>query len=196
MKNKLKCLCLGSLVGVSALALSNCAHEPITQANASNSSRRQIADDSRTALNHLYAHNRAARNLGQRASGILVFPKIVNGAFIVGAQGGNGALLNHDGSASAYYQSAGASYGLQAGVQTFGYAVFLMHPSGVRNLNEAAGWEVGSSPGFVFVDTGMVADLTTKNAEKGIYAFTFDQKGLMAKISLKGTKISQIHPGP
>jgi len=70
-----------------------------------------------------------------------------------------------------------------------------MHPSGVRNLNEAAGWEVGSSPGFVFVDTGMVADLTTKNAENGIYAFTFDQKGLMAKISLKGTKITQIHPG-
>jgi len=196
MKNKLKCLCLGSLVGVSALALSNCAHEPITQANASHSSRRQIADDSRTALDHLYAHNPAARDLGRRASGILVFPKIVSGAFIVGAQGGNGALFKQDGSVKAYYESAGASYGLQAGVKTFGYAVFLMHPSGVRNLNEAAGWEVGSSPGFVFVDTSMVADLTTKTAEKGIYAFTFDQKGLMANISLKGTKISRIYPGP
>ena len=65
----------------------------------------------------------------------------------------------------------------------------------VSNLNEAAGWEVGSSPSVVIVNTGMVADLTTKTVEKGTYAFTFDQKGLMAGISLKGTKITRIHPG-
>lgn len=196
MKSQLKHLYLGSLLGVSALAFCNCAHEPVTRANAAHSSRRQIASNSRAALHDLYAHNRAARKLGRNAAGVLVFPKITKGAFIVGAAGGNGALFSRDGTVSGYYQSAGASYGLEAGVQQFGYALILMNSREVRNLNEAAGWEVGSSPSVVVVNTGMVADLTTKTVERGTYAFTFDQKGLMAGISLKGTKVTRIHPGP
>lgn len=195
MKNHIKRLHVGFLLGVSVLALSNCAHEPVTQANAAHSSRSQIAGDSRAALNKLYNHNPAARKLGRNAAAVLVFPKITKGAFIIGAAGGNGTLFGRDGAVNGYYQSAGASYGFEAGVQQFGYALILMNSREVRNLNEAAGWEVGSSPSVVVVNTGMVADLTTKTAEKGTYAFTFDQRGLMAGVSLKGTKITRIHPG-
>lgn len=196
MKNYLKYACLGSIIGGSVLALSNCAHEPVTQANEAHSSSRRIAADSRAALDDLYAKNPAARKLGRNAAGILVFPKVAKGAFVFGAEGGNGALFNRSRAISGYYQTAGASYGLQAGFQQFGYALFLMSPREVGNLRDAAGWEVGSSPSLVVVNTGMVADLTTKTVEKGTYAFTYDQKGLMAGISLKGTKITRIHPGP
>jgi lipid-binding SYLF domain-containing protein len=196
MKSYIKSLSLGSLLGVVALALSNCAHEPVTQTNAANSSSRQIASESRAALNKLYANNPAARKLGREAAAVLVFPRITKGAFIVGAAGGNGALFDRSGAVTGYYQSAGASYGFEAGIQQFSYALILMNSKEVRKLNEAAGWEFGSSPSVVIVNTGMVADLTTKTAEEGTYAFTFDQKGLMAGISLKGTKITRIHPQP
>ena len=169
MKTQLTLILRLSMVAVSGVLLSNCAHEPVTQANASNASGAQIAADSRAALKSLYASNPSARRLGQKASGILVFPHIMKGGFVVGAEGGNGALLSSGGSVRGYYQTAGASWGLQAGVQKYGYALFLMSPSDVANLDRAAGWEVGSSPSLVVVDKGAGANLTTTTINKGVY---------------------------
>lgn len=196
MKRPLQLIGRISLLALSGALLSQCAHEPVTQANASNASRRQISADSRAALQDLYAKNAAARRLGRSASGILVFPHIMKGGFVVGAEGGNGALLGSDGSVRGYYQTAGASWGLQAGVQKFGYALFLMDSREVANLNQAAGWSVGSSPSLVVVDRGVSAELTTKTVDRGTYAFIFDQRGLMGGVGLKGSKITRINPGP
>jgi lipid-binding SYLF domain-containing protein len=195
MKTRLQLICVSSFAALGSLLLGSCAHEPVTQANAANASGREIASKSRTALNRLYAENPAARKLGKKAAGVLVFPEILKGGFVVGAEGGNGALLAGDGRVLRYYQTAGASYGLQAGVQKYGYALFLMHSSDVRNLDTAGGWEVGSSPSLVVVDKGVAGTLTTKTVEKGVYAFVFDQKGLMGGLGLKGSKITRIHPG-
>lgn len=191
----LKLLCLFSVAAFSGLLLSNCAHEPITRTNAANASGREIARESRAALNDLYAQNPTARKLGHRASAVLVFPKILKGGFVVGAEGGNGALFDSGGNVTGYYQTAGASYGLQAGVQKYGYALFLMNPREVRNLSAAGGWDVGGSPSVVVVDRGAATELSTQTLDKGTYAFFFDQKGLMAGLSLKGSKITRIHPG-
>jgi len=195
MKNKLHTIGRFAFLACSGALLSQCAHEPVTQANAANASAPKITSDARAALNDLYAKNPSARRLGSSASGVLVFPHIVKGGLIVGAEAGNGALFGRDGSTKGYYQSAGASYGLQAGLQKYGYALFLMNPKQVARLDQAAGWEVGSSPDVVLVDRGASATLTTKTAEKGTYAFVFDQRGLMAGVSLKGTKVTRIHPG-
>ncbi|WP_035611775.1 YSC84-related protein [Haloferula sp. BvORR071] len=196
MKTLLHLIGRFALLALSGALLSQCAHEPVTQANAANSSRKQISADSRAALRDLYASNPSARHLGKHASGILVFPHVMKGGFVVGAEGGNGALFGSDGGTRGYYQTAGASWGLQAGVQKFGYALFLMNKQEVANLDQAAGWSVGSSPSLVVVDKGVASELTTKNISKGTYAFIFDQKGLMGGLGLKGTKITRIHPGP
>jgi hypothetical protein len=124
MKTPLHLICRMSLLALSGALLSQCAHEPVTQANAANASASKISADSKAALQDLYAQNAAARRLGRSASGILVFPHIMKGGFVFGAEGGNGALLGGDGSVRGYYQTAAASYGLQAGVQKFGYALF------------------------------------------------------------------------
>jgi lipid-binding SYLF domain-containing protein len=196
MKTPLQLICRISLLTLSGVLLSQCAHEPVTQANAANASARQISADSRAALQDLYSKNAAARRLGRSASGILVFPHIMKGGFVFGAEGGNGALLGGDGSVRGYYQTAGASWGLQAGAQKFGYALFLMNPREVAKLNQAAGWSAGSSPDLVVVDRGLSAELTTRNIDRSAYAFVFDQRGLMGGISLKGSKITRINPGP
>jgi lipid-binding SYLF domain-containing protein len=196
MKTPLQLICRISLLTLSGVLLSQCAHEPVTQANAANASARQISADSRAALQDLYSKNAAARRLGRSASGILVFPHIMKGGFVFGAEGGNGALLAGDGSVRGYYQTAGASWGLQAGAQKFGYALFLMNPREVAKLNQAAGWSAGSSPDLVVVDRGLSAELTTRNIDRSAYAFVFDQRGLMGGISLKGSKITRINPGP
>ncbi len=186
-----------ALVIASAATLAlvpSCANDPITQTNGATSSASQISRDSRAALKSLYAQNSAARALGKKAKGVLVFPSVVKGGLIIGAQAGNGAMIRDTGEISGFYQTAAASYGLQAGVQEFGYAIFLMDDSAFRNINSSGGWEVGSSPSLVVVDKGMATSLTTTTMNKSTYAFFFNQRGLMGGLGLQGSKITRIHP--
>ena len=189
-------LALAIASAASLVFVSSCAHEPMTQTNAANASASRIARDSRVALHSLYAQNPGAKAIGKRARGVLVFPSIIKGGFVIGAQAGNGAMIRDSGKISGFYQTAAASYGLQAGVQEFGYALFLMDDEAFRALNRSGGWEVGSSPSLVIVDKGMATSLTTTTLAHGTYAFFFNQRGLMGGLSLQGSKITRIHPGP
>jgi len=156
-------------------------------------SKAQIDRDADAALQQLYASTPVARMLAKEAKGILVFPSIVKAGFIVGVQGGNGALRKQ-GRTVGYYNTASASYGLQAGVQKFGYALIFMSESALRYLEKSDGWEVGVGPSIVIVDAGVAKSLTTTTAKKEIYAFFFHQRGLMAGLGLQGTKITRINP--
>jgi lipid-binding SYLF domain-containing protein len=91
-----------------------------------------------------------------------------------------------------YYNSVAASYGLQAGVQSFGYVLFFMTNSAVDYLNRSGGWEIGVGPSIVVVDEGVARSLTSTTLKSDVYAFIFDQKGLMAGIGLQGSKITRI----
>jgi lipid-binding SYLF domain-containing protein len=108
-----------------------------------------------------------------------------------GAQYGEGALLRR-GKAVGYYNSIAASYGYQAGVQAFGYALFFMTDAALGYLDKSEGFELGVGPSVVVVDTGTAKAVTTSTIQQDIYAFIFDQKGLMGGMGLQGSKISRI----
>jgi lipid-binding SYLF domain-containing protein len=110
-----------------------------------------------------------------------------------GGQYGKGALRKN-GETVGYYSTVAASYGLQAGVQTFGYAMFFMNEKSLEYLNESEGWEVGVGPSIVIMDKGMGKSLTTTTGRSDVYAFIFNQQGLMAGLGLQGSKITRIHP--
>ncbi len=153
-----------------------------------------ITRDSYAALQDLYASNPEARQLERRAKGILVFPGIVKAGFLVGAQYGTGGALFKNGRTAGYYNIISGSYGLQAGVQSYSYALFFMDNASLSYLNRSEGWEIGIGPNIVVVDKGMGKSLTTTTAKSGVYAFIFGQKGLMAGLGLQGSKISRINP--
>ncbi len=88
---------------------------------------------------------------------------------------------------------AAASYGYQAGVQSFGYVLALMTDAAVENVETSRGWELGVGPSVVVVDVGIARTLTTETAKKDGYAFTFGQKGLMAGMGIQGTKITRLN---
>lgn len=187
---------LAVIIAAALAFIPGCAtRDPVTRTNAANASASRIASDSREALASLYSQNPSARALGAKAEAILVFPSITRAGFVVGGQAGNGAMLRRDGSVSGFYQTTSASWGLQAGVQKFGYALFLMDEAAVRAINRTGGWELGSSPSLVVVDQGVATKLSTTTINRGTYAFFFDQRGLMAGLGLQGTKITRIYPG-
>ena len=179
-----------SLLLISLLALAGCQSTGGQLANSSE----QITRDSNAALQDLYANNPEARQLAKRAKGILVFPGIVKAGFLVGAQYGSGGALFKNGRTAGYYNIVAGSYGLQAGVQSFSYALFVMDNASLNYLNRSEGWEVGVGPSIVVVDKGAAKSLTTTTAKNGVYAFIFGQKGLMAGLGLQGSKISRINP--
>lgn len=150
-----------------------------------------IDADADAALTKLYETQPVAKMLAEKAAAVLIFPNIVKAGFIVGGQYGQGALRKK-GRTVGYYSVASGSYGLQAGAQSYGYALFLMTPSAVEYLNKSDGWEIGVGPSVVIVDEGIAKNLTTTTLKSDVYAFIFDQKGLMAGIGLQGSKITRI----
>jgi lipid-binding SYLF domain-containing protein len=151
----------------------------------------EIDRNAAKALKTLYAKSSAAKALGEQAKAILVFPAITKAGFMVGGQYGEGALLM-DGKTVAYYNTVSLSYGYQAGIQKYGYALFFMTDSARAYLDRSDGWELGTGPSIVVVDIGAARSLSTTTAQSAIYAFFFDQKGLMAGLGLQGTKITKI----
>jgi lipid-binding SYLF domain-containing protein len=145
------------------------------------------------ALRELYSHNEGAKALRAKAKAVLVFPDIKKAAFIVGAQYGYGALRKGARTAG-YYRTGAASYGYQAGVKKFGYALFFMTDSALTYLDKSGGWAIGTGPSIVVLDQGAARSITTSNLRSDVYAFVFSQKGLMGGIGLEGSKITRITP--
>ncbi|WP_433740388.1 YSC84-related protein [Pseudomonas putida] len=147
--------------------------------------------DSRQALQALYKTHPLAETISHKAKAVLVFPNIVKAGLVFGGSYGEGVLMKGT-KVEDYYNSVSGSWGLQAGAQSYGYAVFLMTDKALKYLAESKGWEIGVGPTVVVVDEGAAKNLSSSTLKDDAYAFIFDQQGLMAGISIEGTKISKI----
>ena len=176
--------------GIAAMVLVLHLLFPTTVLGASAS---EINRSATQALNNLYNKNPGARSLGDKAVGILIFPSIVKGGFIIAGQFGDG-VLRKGGRPVAYYRSLAASYGFQAGAQAFGYVLFFMDNASLNYLEKSDGWELGTGPSLVVLDQGFGKTMSTTTLQKGVYAFIFNQKGLMGGMGIQGTKITRINP--
>jgi lipid-binding SYLF domain-containing protein len=172
-----------------SLILANTSGPFVSEAPAATAA--QLNADGKAALNRLYAQSSKASRYGRSARAILVFPKIVKAGLVVGGQGGEGVLLVR-GRATGYYKISAVSYGLQAGGQSFSYALFFMNDKALAYLDKSDGWAIGSGPSVVVIDKGKAASTTTTTLTEDVYAFPFGQKGLMAGLGLEGSKIKRI----
>jgi lipid-binding SYLF domain-containing protein len=154
-------------------------------------SAQELVGESRAALRDLYATQPSAKLLASKAKAVLVFPSMVKAGFMFGGQIGEGVRFEKD-KVKGYYSSVAASYGLQAGIQKFGYALFFMNNAALRQLDDTRGFELGVGPSIVIVDEGVGKSLTTNTLTSDTYAFIFDQRGLMAGLGIQGSKITRI----
>lgn len=175
-----------SLLLAAALPLGGC------QSGQSQAARESsLSAEGKAAYQSLISTEPGAAALAQGAKGVLVFPRVIKGGFIVGAFHGQGVMLQND-QAVGYYDTTGGSYGLQVGLQEYAYALFFMSDEDLNYLTSSKGWEFGAGPSITVVDKGLAGSLTTMTARKGVYCYFFDQKGLMAGLGLQGSKITQI----
>jgi lipid-binding SYLF domain-containing protein len=171
---------------LAALLLAVPAPPPAAAASA-----QELTREGRQSLAKLTSRNEAARLAASKAVAILVFPHMLKAGFMFGGQIGEGVMLR-DGKPVGYYNSVAASYGFQAGAQRFGYALFFMNDAALGYLDRSEGFEIGVGPSVVVVDAGMGKSMTSTTLTEDVYAFIFDQTGLMAGLGIQGSKITRI----
>lgn len=154
--------------------------------------RVQLDQRARVAMETLYRTAPRAKELGDRAYAVLVFPDILKAGLLVGGSGGKGVLFSKDGTVLGYYEAGAVTYGLQAGAQNFSEAMFLMTPEAKHYLDRSDGWSVGMGPSVVVAQDGFAKEMTTTTEHSDIYAFVFAQSGLMAGLGLEGQKITKL----
>ena len=153
----------------------------------------QITAEGQTTLQTLEAREPRSRLFASHAKAVLVFPSIYKAGLVIGGESGNGVLLIN-GRPAGYYNLSGGTWGLQIGGEKFSYVVFFMNNSSLRYLRKSGGFAAGIGPSIALINSGAGAVANTTTIVKDVYAFPFNEKGLMADLTLQGTKVSRIHP--
>jgi len=125
--------------------------------------------------------------------GYLVFPTVIKAGLIVGGKYGEGAL-RIDNITKHYYDMTAASIGFQAGAQKYSMLIAFLSDTALQNFIHSNGWEAGVDGTITVSDWGKSKDLTSLSFEKPIVAFIYGEEGLMASVSIAGTKFRRIIP--
>ena len=182
----LKARLVSALLALALATTSSLYAPPAHAASAADLNR-----DATAVIGKLYEKHPQAKALNAKAKAVLIFPSVYKAGFMLGAQYGEGVLRKGNKTVG-YYSTVAASYGLQAGAQAFGYALFFMNEGALSYLDKSGGFEVGVGPSIVVLDEGAAKSTTSSTLTQDIYALIFDQKGLMGGLGLQGSKISKI----
>lgn len=175
------------------LALAGCTTTKSSgESAATDMSKRQSIDASVDGtMSRLYTTVQGSRELVAKARGILVFPSVLQVGFVVGGQYGEGSLRVGGGTVG-YYSTISGSFGLQAGAQSKAIIFLFMTQDSLDKFRSSDGWSVGADASVALVKVGAngVVDSTTATAPVEVFVLT--NAGLMADVSLAGTKVSKL----
>ena len=132
-------------------------------------------------------------NFLPKVKGYLVFPSVIKAGLIVGGKYGEG-VLHVNGQTKNYYDMTSASIGFQAGVQEYSMLIAFLSDESLQNFIRSNGWEAGVDGSITVSEWGANKDISSISFEKPIVAFIYGEKGLMASVSIAGTKFRRIVP--
>src|SRR5262249_1021635 len=98
--------------------------------------RTEIDRDVDRALGRLYKSVPGSRDVAKNAKGVLVFPAIYKGGIGIGGEYGKGAL-RVNGKSVAYYDTAGASVGLQLGGEKHSMALLFQTKEALQQFQNS-----------------------------------------------------------
>ena len=153
----------------------------------------KINADVRATLDQFFARTPGARELANKAAGVLVFPTVVKAGFGIGGEYGEGAMLVAARPVG-YYNLVSASFGFQFGAQARTVIIMFMTGGALQSFNRTAGWKVGVDGSVTLITLGAGASIDTNQITSPVIGFVLDPTGLMYNLTLEGSKISRIHP--
>jgi len=155
--------------------------------------REEIDARAKAAMDRFKADVKGGTEYLKGAKGVLVMPRVKKAGFVVGGQFGEGALLI-GGRTVDYYSLASGSIGFQIGAEQYDIVILFMTDEVLNKFRNKEGWEAGLDAEVTIIKTGASLTVETLRSQHPVAGFVFDQKGLMAGVSIKGAKFSKIHP--
>jgi lipid-binding SYLF domain-containing protein len=125
--------------------------------------------------------------------GILVIPKMIKAGVILGMEYGEGALIVDDVKVQ-YFRAFTTSLGLQVGVGSKDLIILFFDDTAMDDFLYSSGWEVGVDGSIAFLSMGIGGSIDTIESQDPIVGFVFGHKGLIAGMSMEGTKFTKIWP--
>jgi lipid-binding SYLF domain-containing protein len=182
------CAGLASLTGLGA-----CTTTPASSASADENlhARREIDASVEAALARLYGTVKGSRELISKARAVLVFPDVIGAGFGVGAQFGKGAL-RAGGRTVGYFSTTSGSLGFQVGAQSRAIFYAFMTQGAYDRFRRSSGWAAGADGTVALVKMGANGTIDTSTAMNPIEAIVLTNAGLMAGVSLEGSKVSRL----
>ena len=153
--------------------------------------RRSINADVDSTVARLYTTVNGSRELVAKARGMLIFPSVIQAGFWIGGQYGEGAL-RVGGQTAGYYSTAGGSFGLQIGAQSKAIIFLFMTQDALDRFRNSDGWAAGADATVAAVKVGANGNIDTSTATAPVQAFVLTNAGLMAGVSLEGTKVTRL----
>jgi len=192
MKNPLLTIVAAATLAVGSIT--GCSTTTTKDASATDSpaaKRRAIDADVDAALARLYAQEPSAREMVAKARGTLVFPSVISAGFVIGGSYGQGAL-RVGGQSARYYSTAAGSVGLLAGAEAKSVFLLFMTDEALAKFRASEGWTVGADASVTLVNVGANAQVDSKTAQQAVVGYVLTKGGLMANLSLDGTKITPL----
>ena len=155
------------------------------------SARAALDADVNAALNRLYKVSPDAREMVAKSAGVLVFPSVVGGSFVVGGEYGRGALLQH-GRIQGYYSLGAGSLGWQIGAQSKTIIYVFNTSDALQKFLSSEGWVAGVDATVAVAHIGANGSIDTETAKQPVVGFVMSNAGLEAGVSLQGSKITKI----
>ena len=143
-------------------------------------------------LHYFNSINPENRVLGDKAAGVLVFPRVMKGGVGVGAEFGEG-VLQVNGKTVGYYSVGAASVGLTLGLAKHSEIIMFMTQDSLNKFTSSDGWSIGADAGITVVSGGASGTYDTQTQQKPILGFVFAEKGLIGDLSFEGSKISKLN---
>lgn len=181
-----------TLIGAWVFALGLALFAATGAARADETERKAIDAAADLALQQLFAEDQSAKQLSEKAVAMLVFPKITKAGLGIGGEGGKG-VLRKQGMSEAYYRTRSLSIGAQAGAQTYGTVILFMTQTAYESFTaKDKGYEIGVDGSVAVVETGASGKIDSANIKSDIVAIMFNESGLMASLSIEGSKITRL----
>jgi lipid-binding SYLF domain-containing protein len=191
---KLQTLGIAAALALGSIAMTGCTTTPRHSSPAPTEAARSAIDANVDAtLSRLYETVPGTREMVQKAAGVLVFPAVVGGSFVVGAEYGRGAL-RVDGRTEGYYSTTAGSVGFQAGGQSKAVIYVFNNREALDKLRTSHGWTVGADATVTVASMGANASVNTYTAQQPIVGYVLTNVGLEAGASVQGAKITRIEP--
>ncbi|MGZ5904988.1 MAG: BPSL1445 family SYLF domain-containing lipoprotein [Reyranella sp.] len=188
-----KRLLLSATASAALLGASGCAVTTERAAEDPAARKRRIDASVDAALTKLYAQVSGSRELVAKASGVLVFPDVISAGFVVGGSYGEGAVRTGPRTAG-YYKMVSAAVGLLAGAQSRAVYVLFMTQAALAAFAASKGWTAGVDASVAAATVGANGEIDLKALQAPIVGFVLTNVGLMANLSLEGTRFVKLDP--